>query len=186
MGGPKQTLPYGSTTLVGSAVAVAQASIVDDVVVVTGFHGPAVSAAVQESARVVENPDPAAGNMSSLMMGLDALEEGSGVVVLLSDMPEVSIDVVDALIEGVHSSGADAGWVAYSNGDGHPIFLMARILEEVRDLTGPKALWRYLVSLPPDRLFVLEIDAPRPIDVNTADDYEAVIRRLQSRDPDQG
>lgn len=186
MGRAKQVLPYGSTTMVGAVVAAARASTVDDVVVVTGFHGSVVAAAVGESARIVENPEPAAGNMLSLVTGLNAVDDGCGVVVLLSDMPSVSVELVDALINGVHTSGADAGWVAYNDGSGHPIVLSPTTFADVRDLEGRKALWRHLRSFLPGRLFVLHVDSPKPIDVNTADDYEAVTRRLrdQGRDPD--
>ncbi|MCL1593802.1 MAG: NTP transferase domain-containing protein [Actinomycetia bacterium] len=186
MGRPKQVLPYGSTTLVGAVVVAAQASTVDEVVVVTGFHGAEVAAAVRESARIVRNPDPAAGNMSSLVTGLNAVGEGRGVVVLLSDMPNVSTEIVDALIAAVDDSGADAGWVAYSDGSGHPIVLGEHILEEVRDLTGSKALWRYLMSLATDRRLVLVVDDSKPVDVNTLDDFENVTRRLRHQEPDQG
>jgi len=166
MGNPKQVLPYGSNTLVGTVVDTANRSLAEDVVVVTGFHNSEVAAAVGTSARIVHNSDAAAGNMSSLVVGIDSLAEIDGVVVLLSDMPRVASDTIDALVNGVVGS----------DGEGHPIVLRTSTFDVVRTLTGPKALWRYLESLDSDSLFVLAVDSSRPIDINTADDYDVAIR----------
>jgi len=179
MGTAKQVLPYGSKTLVGAVVDEANRSVVQDVVVVTGFHSTQVAAAVGTSARIVHNPDAAAGNMSSLVIGIDDVAEVDGVVVLLSDMPQVTSHTIDALVSGVVDTGAVAGWVEYANGEGHPVVLSVSTFEIVRTLTGPKALWRYLESLDPGSLFVFTLDSPRPIDINTQDDYYAATRDLQ-------
>lgn len=181
MGVIKQVLPYGSSTLIGTVVETARDSILDDVVVVTGFHSAEVAAAVGNVARIVYNPDAASGNMSSLVSGIDAAPDTVGVVVLLSDTPQVLPSTIDALVAGVVESGSVAGWVSYSDGKGHPIVLCASTFGFVRTLEGPKALWRYLESLDSDALFVLSVDSARPIDINTEDDYAVAIRDLEGR-----
>jgi len=183
MGVIKQVLPYGLNTLVGSVVEVANRSVVDDVVVVTGFHSTEVAAAVGTRARIVHNPDAASGNMSSLVVGLDGVADVDGVVVLLSDMPHVTAETIDALVSGVVGTGSAAGLVAYADGEGHPIVLRSSTFEIVKTLTGPKALWRYLESLDAESLFVLDLDSARPIDINTDDDYDAAIRGLRGEMP---
>lgn len=181
MGVPKQVLPFGGTTMVGEVVDAALQSQVADVVVVTGFHHREVEDAVGPSVRIAHNPDAASGNMSSLLVGLDAAGHVDGVVILLSDMPEVTSDTIDALVEGVVERGARAGWAEYTTGTAHPVALTAESFPEIRRLRGPKALWSFLDSLGEGEVYALSVAGPKPIDVNTEGDYEELIRRVQGR-----
>ncbi len=176
MGSPKPTLAYGRTTMVGAAVSAANTAELAPVIVVTGFHGDVVSKAVGGSAQVVHNPHPESGNLSSLLVGLDAAGDVDGAIVLLADMPEVRSEVIADLAVGLIASGGRSGWVEYADGRGHPIALARRTFEDVRTLTGPRPLWPYLASLSEGDRFVLQIDTPQPINVNTPEDYERVTR----------
>ncbi len=186
MGEPKQVLPFGDTTMIGAVVDAASRSRLQDLVVVTGFHHRRVEAAVGDRVRIARNPDPGRGNMSSLLVGLDAAGDVDGVVVLLSDMPQVSTGVIDGLIDGISSTGAAAGWVAYADGRGHPVALARAILPDVRRLEGPKALWSFLEGLDPEDVFVLRVGTDKPTDVNTREDYEEALTKRESRTPPRG
>lgn len=168
----KPALPYGSGTMVGSVVATAHAAGLDPIIVVTGFHSEEVAEAVDGLARIAHNESPELGNMSSLLVGIDAAGDADGVVVLLSDMPDVRSEVVTDLVSGVARSGARCGWVEYTDGRGHPIVLTRSLFGEVRTLTGTKALWPFFSDLPDSDVFTLQVDSSRPIDVNTQADYE--------------
>ena len=173
---PKQVLPFRDTTMVGAVVRAAERSLAVDILVVTGFHREEVEAAVGTSVRLVHNPQARSGNMSSLIAGLDAVGDVDGVVVLLSDMPQVSSVVIDAVITGMSTSGARAGWVQYTDAGGHPVALSAASFADVRALVGPKALWRYLEALDASDVFAARVESDKPVDVNTSADYERVIR----------
>ncbi len=172
MGSPKLVLPYGSTTMVGAVVSAVVDADLTPVIVVTGFHRGVVGEAVGRSARVVHNPHPESGNLSSLLIGLDALGDVDGAVVVLADMPGVRGDVVAALADGLTESGSLGGWVEYADGWGHPLALGRSIFDDIRTLTGPRPLWPFLSSLRDEDTFVLHVDSPRPIDVNTPEDHE--------------
>jgi CTP:molybdopterin cytidylyltransferase MocA len=176
MGSPKPSMAYGSTTMVDAVVTAAMAARLAPVIVVIGFHGDSVAEAVRDSAHVVRNPHPEAGNLSSLLVGLDAADDVDGAVVLLADMPQVQSEVIAELAVGLVDSGSRGGWVEYVDGRGHPIALARQTFEGLRTLTGPRSLWPFLSCLAQDERFVLQIDAPKPIDVNTPEDYERVTR----------
>jgi molybdenum cofactor cytidylyltransferase len=186
MGVPKQVLPLGDTTMVGAVVRAAERSMAVDVLVVTGFHREEVEAAVGSSARLVHNEAATSGNMSSLLVGLDAAGDVDGIVVLLSDIPQVRPDVIDAVITGTSTSGALVGWVEYVDAPGHPVALTAGSYADIRTLEGPKALWRYLVSRDPSDVFKARIGSTKPIDVNTSADYQRVIRSYAGQGAGEG
>ncbi len=186
MGAPKPVLPLGSRTMVEAVIDAANAAGLAPVVVVTGFHDRAVSEAVGGAAVVVHNPRAASGNLSSLLVGIDAVDRVDGVIILLADQPQVTATVINDLSNGLLVSGRVAGWVEYSDGRGHPVLLAASAFGDVQRLEGQKPLWAFLDSLREDQAFVLRVDGPKPIDVNTREDYERVTRwvRDQGRSQD--
>lgn len=179
MGVPKLVLPFGSTTMIGAVVGAANAADVEPVVVVSGFHDAAVLEAVGHAAPVVHNPRAATGNLSSLLVGLDAVGNADGVVILLADMPRVSASLINDLADGLLASGCVAGWVGYTDGRGHPIALAASAFDDVRTLEGRRPLWDFVDGLGDDEAFVLPVDDSKPIDVNTPEEYERATRQVQ-------
>ncbi len=174
MGESKPVLKYGSSTMVGVVVRAAREAGLDPVIVVTGFHGGAVTRAVGDLAETAENPHPEAGNLSSLLVGLEASGDVGCVVVLLADMPEVDPTIISRLTAGMAALGGLGGWVEYADGMGHPVALWRGAFDSVRALTGPRSLWGYLSSLSGNECFVLNIDGLKPTDVNTPEEYEAL------------
>jgi molybdenum cofactor cytidylyltransferase len=67
----------------------------------------------------------------------------------------------------------------YDNGRGHP-FAFARVrFGELARLHGDKAVWKLLDRLPHDVVEV-PVPGPVPLDVDTWDDYEAVVAATAS------
>ena len=182
MGVAKPALPFEDTTLVGSVIRIASAAGLDSVVVVTGFHSVEVAEAVGDSAEIVRNPDPSRGNMSSLLVGLDAVHDVDAVVVLLSDMPLVEPSTVEALCRGLIESGAACGWTRYTDGRGHPIAFTPQGMEAIGGLEGTKALWPFFDSLGDDERYELTIDSVRPHDINSPDDYQNLTTQRSTED----
>jgi molybdenum cofactor cytidylyltransferase len=176
MGLPKPALPFGSTTMVGAVVSAATSAGLSPVVVVTGFHKDAVSSAVGPAAFVVHNPDPGSGNVSSLLVGMEACGDTDGVILLLADMPGVRREVIAGLADAMAESGSTIGWVEYRDGRGHPIALGRDAFDAVRSLHGSKALWPFLSAVPHDDVCIIEVEEQRPVDVNTRMDYERLTR----------
>ncbi len=175
MGVAKPALPFRNTTLVGAVVDTAHRAGMDPVVVVTGFHRDEVAAAVGDSAEIACNPDPGRGNMSSLLVGIDAVGDVDAVVVLLSDMPVVQVTTVEALCRGLLHSEASCAWTRYRNGRGHPIAFTRTGIQAIGGLRGEKALWPYFDGLSDDERYELIVDTQRPADINTSEDYRDLL-----------
>ena len=175
MGAAKPALPFGESTMVGAVVDIARAAGLDPVVVVTGFHRDEVVAAIGDTAVVAHNDNAASGNMSSLLVGIDAAGDVDAVVVLLSDMPLVEVTTVEALSRGLLASEAACAWTRYRDGRGHPIAFTRTGMRGIRELRGEKALWPYFDVLRADERYELIVDLPRPVDINTTGDYHNLL-----------
>jgi len=172
--------------MIGAVIDAANAAKPAPVVVVTGFHERAVLGAIGDEVRVVHNSEAASGNLSSLVVGLDAVSDVDGVVILLADMPQVPSAVIDDLACGLLTSRSDAGWVEYVDGKAHPVVLAAHAFDAVRRLQGPKPLWSFLESLRDEDVFVLYVDSQKPLDVNTPEEYRSVNVSTQDRPSTHG
>ncbi|HEX5498621.1 MAG TPA: NTP transferase domain-containing protein, partial [Thermomicrobiales bacterium] len=100
LGRPKQLLPVGGLPLLAHVLRHAAASRLDDVVVVLGHDAEAIAEAVGEwGQRIAVNPDFAAGQSTSLKIGLAAVPpQAEAALVLLGDQPEVGPAIIDAVI----------------------------------------------------------------------------------------
>lgn len=174
LGEPKQLLVHGGKVLVQHAVDAAAA--LDEIVVVVGHEAKRVRGAVDlpQYARVVHNPDYAEGQSTSLRAGLDAVSVGAeAVVVLLADQPGVDEALVGRVVELWRSSGGRLVRLRYPEGPSHPVLLDRAIWDEVKAVTGDRGA-RELVRAHPEWLAEVELPGPRPPDVDTREDYEAL------------
>jgi molybdenum cofactor cytidylyltransferase len=178
LGQPKQLLPYRGTTLLGSTLDLARRCCFDQLLVTLG----GASAAVQEQvdltgAQVVDNPEFGEGCGSSVKTAVGRVDErADGVVLLLGDQPGVSVRSVYDLVA---SAGATpVGICRYRDGLGHPFWFSARMFDALGALHGDKAVWKLLHSGSYE-VTELAVDGEVPIDVDTWDDYQALL----SQDP---
>jgi molybdenum cofactor cytidylyltransferase len=178
LGRPKQTLPFGDTTLLGWVVRDVSASSLDRVVVVVGGAADEARAGLEAGrAEVVSNDAYESGCASSLLAGLDAAGECEAVMLLLGDMPGVHAAVVDAVRADWERHRP---WAAVSDwrGDpGHPFVFSADAFPTLRGLHGDKAVWK-LLDMHPDRVRRVPVDRDLPLDVDTEEDYVTAASRL--------
>ncbi len=179
-GAAKQLLRFGARTMAATAVAHAEASSLDRVVVVTGRDSDAVTGSlVSGRATIVHNPDYRQGNVSSLERGLAAAGQPAAIVLLLGDMPGVDRPIIDRVVAAWRRSAPWAAFAVYDDGaPNHPFLLSAAAIEAMRKLPGAKVLWRLLVEDPPEPVTQIHFDRPAPVDVDTPDDYVAALRQL--------
>lgn len=179
LGRPKQLLPYGSATLLDHVLETARSCRFDQLLCVIGGGADDVRASVDFSGvDVVENLEYGAGCSSSIAAALKAVDERCEVLVLmLGDQPGVSASTVEELLAG--RGDARLAACAYSDGRGHPLAFGREAFAELAQLHGDKAVWKVL-----DRGEVVDvpIDGAVPRDVDTWEDYEAVLdeQRLRS------
>lgn len=176
MGTPKQLLSYAGTTLLGKAVAEAEASSLDRVVVVLGAAAAEVAAALQPArAQVVCNADYDRGNLSSLQTGVEAGGAHDAIVHLLGDMPDVDAGLIDGVVAAWRHDPHPIAVTRYRDRVAHPMVLSSSITGRLSELEEPKSIWR--LARASDQADVLEIGVDRlaPIDVDTPEDYERLL-----------
>jgi len=178
LGQPKQLLPFGRATMLGRVVGeTCAATALDQVVVVIGGAAAEVRRHVDfGSATVVENPEFSEGCASSYRTGLAALDpRAEGVVVVLGDQPGVDRAVIDLMADAWRREPAAIMLASYRQRLGHPMILGRSLFESLAALRGDKAAWK-LVDARPEWTRSVVIDRPFPFDVNTWEEYEALIK----------
>jgi molybdenum cofactor cytidylyltransferase len=178
MGFPKQLLPIGGRPMLQWAVDAAEASMLDQVVVVTGHYSELIRVEIRlDRAIWAHNPDPERGTMSSLRAGLGAATAPDAVMKLVTDQPEVTSAMIDRVISAWDPDRHRVSLVSYQEGPGHPMLFGVDALAEVVEEDGDRRLWE-LVERHPDEVNRLVVDEARPIDVNSEDDLRLAAERL--------
>jgi len=178
LGQPKQLLPFGGTTLLGHVVAEARAaSALDEVIVVIGGAAAEVRRRVDlGGATVVENPAFGEGCSASYRTGLAALDPSAeAVVILLGDQPGVDRAVIDTVVEEWRRTRNRMMLASYQGREGHPLVFGRDLFDQLIALRGDKAAWK-IVDAHRDWIRAVPIDRPHPRDVNTREEYEALLR----------
>jgi molybdenum cofactor cytidylyltransferase len=174
LGQPKQLLPYHGATLLDHTLATARACAFDQLICVIGGAADQIRATVDLSgADVLENNEFGRGCSSSIALGLDAVHPDSDVLVLLlGDQPGVTAATVSALLEG--RGDAPLALCGYDNGRGHPFAFARSLFPDLASLHGDKGVWK-LQDRYEHELAEVPIPGPIPRDVDTWEDYEALL-----------
>jgi len=150
MGRPKALLPTSKTgeTFIGRIVRVLREGGVDDVIVVVSPAVPSLDHALgheNSSSRVVLNPSPGRGQLSSLLVGLRAVDRPGvgGIMVTLVDVPLIDVETVSRLREVHRRTRAPVVRPVQDGRHGHPVIFDRSVFDELRDAdpaTGAKAV----------------------------------------------
>jgi molybdenum cofactor cytidylyltransferase len=179
LGRPKQLLPYREGTLLGHVVDVARTCSFDQLVVALGGAAEEVRANVDlDGAAVVVNDAYGTGCSSSIAAALRTVDPRSDVLVLmLGDQPGVTAATVAALLAG--RGDAPLAVCRYDDGRGHPIAFAQRTFGALADLHGDKGVWR-LLEQRADEVVEVTVEGEIPLDVDTDEDYAAVLASARS------
>ncbi|WP_114391039.1 NTP transferase domain-containing protein [Notoacmeibacter marinus] len=143
-------------------------STATEAVLVTGHEADRIGEAVDDLlVRRVHNADFADGMAGSLRQGLEAIAEGQGALVLLGDMPHVTVDHVDRMIEEFQKHGGRAVIRGSSDGQaGNPVILPLGIVSEAAHLTGDTGA-RHLIEASGAPTVLVEIGRAALTDIDT-------------------
>jgi molybdenum cofactor cytidylyltransferase len=174
LGQPKQLLPYRDTTLLDHVLSTARAVEFDQLICVIGGGASEVLQTIDFSAvTVVENQQFGEGCSSSIAAALRTVDPRCEVLVLmLADQPGVAADTVNRLLAG--RGGAPLAACAYEDGRGHPLAFARSMFGALANLHGDRGVWK-LLDHHGEVVADVPIDRPIPRDVDTWEDYEAVI-----------
>ena len=140
MGGPNKLLAeLGGKALVRIVAEQALASKARDVIVVTGHQAEQVEKALHGlNVKFVRNPDFAEGLASSVKAGVAAVaDDADGAVICLGDMPLISANLIDRLIEAFAPDRGNLIVIPVSdNRRGNPVLWSRRFFNELMTLDG--------------------------------------------------
>lgn len=187
MGRTKALLPVGSSgeTFLTRIIRVLREGGIDHIVVVIGGDAAAVRASLPRddaSLTAVDNPHYEDGQLSSLLVGLAAVEQrysdAEAVMMTLVDLPLISSATARAVLEAFRAT-PDAPLVRPRRGPryGHPVIFNRSIFGELRRAdpsTGAKPVVHAHAA---EEVNVDVDDDGAFIDIDTPDDY---VRHIQS------
>ena len=180
MGSPKALLRLRGSTFLERVIGALRQGGCSQVVVVVGADEQVGNAEIRRIAAslgtvIAENPDPTSEQITSVRIGLQALDEVGGVVVSPVDAPGVTESIVRALI-AAGKAGAPVAVPTVGGRRGHPILFAGAA---IRDLFGPlpegarsviRMHQQELVEVPADSEEVL-------LDVDTPEDFRRLTER---------
>lgn len=174
LGRPKQLLPFRGATLLDAVLDTARACRFDQLVVALGGAHREVRDRVDlRGAHVVLNEAYGTGCSSSIAAAVGALAPRCEVLVLLlGDQPGVTPQTVAALRAG--RGDAPLAVCRYDDGRGHPLAFARSTFAALTQMHGDKAVWR-LLDERAGEVAEVRVPGPVPADVDTWDDYRAVV-----------
>jgi molybdenum cofactor cytidylyltransferase len=177
LGRAKQLLDLDGKPVLQHVVDALEASSLDETVVVLGHQAEVIARALRmpASARIVVNPDYAAGQSTSLRSGLESLEiEAEAAVIVLGDQPGVTAGMIDRVIEEWKSSGASVVRAYFGSTPGHPVLVGRAAWGPFVSASGDEGARTVMSSVRGEVRKVLLGDEPL-VDVDTWEGYERLI-----------
>lgn len=170
MGRLKQMLPVGGVPMVRRVVDAACSANAETVIVVTGANAAQVTGTLAGTcAQPVYNASYESGTFSSLRAGLAELH--TPVVVLVADQPNVTSEAIEA-VGAELGRGAWGVMTEYLDGAGHPWGLSSELISDLPQEAPDRFVFGLLSEDP--RLARVQAAGPRPLDVNTVDEYRSL------------
>jgi molybdenum cofactor cytidylyltransferase len=180
MGGPNKLLAeLDGKKLVRIVAEQARASKASEVIVVTGHQAELVEQALAGlDVRFVRNPDYAGGLASSVKTGIAAVADAvDAAVVCLGDMPMVSRELLDRLIDAFEPDRGNLIVVPVSDGRrGNPVLWSRRFFKELMTLDGDVGA-RHLIARHTEAVAEVPVDGDGAfLDIDTPQALEAARR----------
>lgn len=184
MGQTKQLLDIGGSPMLQHVIDVAEASTLDEVVVVLGSHAAQIEARISgQRSHLTVNPDYRRGNVSSLVCGAAAVPRAEAFVLLMGDQPEIRVSAVDRMTSLWRRDRPWGAVTRYRDRIGHPYLLSRDCFDAAARMGGSKVLWEMLAQDASGRVAHAEDDRMAPADINTPDDYRELMLRRQRQLP---
>jgi molybdenum cofactor cytidylyltransferase len=185
MGRTKQLLPLGGKILLQDAMDSLQQSAVDEVILVLGHDAERIRREVNApGAKIVINPDYAAGMMTSIQHGMAAVDETmEAFFIVLGDLPGISPGVYNELIAEFKRAHPAKSIIVpmYQGRRGHPVLFSMKYREESQRLRGDLGLREILLNHPED-ILPIEVKTDAILaDIDTPEQYEKYLSQREER-----
>jgi molybdenum cofactor cytidylyltransferase len=180
MGRTKPLLPLGEETVIAHLAGSFRAAGVEDIMVVIGHCSRDIIPALQiNNLDWVKNDQYKQGMLSSVKTGIQALARGvEAFFIMPADIPLVRPLTLKALKDTHAFHTAKIIYPAYQGRRGHPPLISARFKAEILKYRGSGGLRRCLSAWERDSLDVAVADQGTLMDMDTPEDYTAILDRL--------
>jgi molybdenum cofactor cytidylyltransferase len=169
MGSSKQLLRWGKETLLRHAIKTAIESRAGQVYVVLGSGENTHRQEIQDlPVTIVSNPDWAKGMGSSLKAGLSAARDSSeAVLVMVCDMPFVTSEHLNNIIEHYNKTGQQVVASKYGEAVGVPALFGKSIFNELSQISDEEGARKVISKNAEATIIHLQSGT----DIDTPDDY---------------
>jgi molybdenum cofactor cytidylyltransferase len=186
LGRPKALLSFDGRTALEIVLGALREAGVESGVVVVGEHATEIQAALDpQPFGWVQNPDPDAGRLGSLQVGLRAIRADADVLLWPVDRPLAPVDTLRALLDARAARLEPAVIVPEAEGRrGHPILIRALLRERLLFAPSDASLRELIRQSRLERCAVPVNDPAMHLDIDTREDYEKALawwRRRQRR-----
>ena len=181
MGKNKLLLELEGEPVLRRAVRRASEAGLDPVIVVLGFESERAREVLSGlSYQEVLNPDYEAGINRSVRLGISEVPEAAlAAVVILPDMPFVTAEMIQALVERYRASTAPLVMSRYGEVNAPPMLHDRSLFPEFTGADG-EGCGKHVVRRHRDEAEVLDWPAAALHDLDVPDDYERVRAQLAS------
>ena len=161
MGYPKPLLEVGGRTFI-EQIAETMLAVVPRLVIVIGAHRERVRAAIARDVRIaiIENPDYSRGQLSSLKVGLGAIQpDSAGAIVHLGDHPMVRVETFRAIVDSYNRTGKPIVIARHDGRRGHPVIFDRALFGELMSAPQGEGA-RNVVNADASRVAYVDVDDP--------------------------
>ena len=168
---------HGDAALVVHVANAARNSQADRVIAVTGYEQARVEQALAPTTIACHyNGAYASGMASSVMTGISTLIDCDAVLICLGDMPHVSVDIINQLIDAYKSNPDKSIFLPVNNNRrGNPVLFSKVFFDTLLTLEGDTGA-KKLVQQYPDEVFevIVESDAVL-VDYDTVEELQTLL-----------
>lgn len=186
----KLLLPLYHRPVLAHVIEAVLGSRARPIVLVLGYQASEVRAHIQQDLKegeleVIENPDYAQGQSTSMKAGLRALLSGAhqndldGVIFLLGDQPMITSAMINELIALREQSGKRIILPLYQGQRGNPVIFALDLVPELLQVNGDEG-GRGVLKRHPDEIATLEMgEEAANFDVDTWEAYQKMLAAWQ-------
>ena len=170
----KLLLPIEGVAIIQHVCKTVLSANINPVIVVTGYENEIVSQAIpKEVDNIVYNSDWNSGMSSSIYKGISSLPENvDGNMIVLGDMPMISTDTLQLLIDQfIKQKGRLIIYPIYEGRQANPVIFPKKYFSEILSLTGDRGCKKILKQYAENVIGIPIQSQEVVLDCDTKDDY---------------
>lgn len=185
MGSPKQLLVVEGETIINRMIHIVKKAVNFPTYVILGAFAETIQAQFPNlEINIVNNTHWQEGMASSIRLGLNTAKAQipalDGVMVVLCDQPYITESTITALLQLQKEKDTPMAAAYYDDVMGTPALFHSRIFNELLSLKGDMGAKRIIQSRP-EKVAKLHFEKGL-LDIDTKEDYQALLKEINNND----